>query len=573
MSRRYAPLLVILLLSACSQQQLRDQQSREEAVAERLAPAPAEEGPAEGQLIYMMLVGDFAEQRGDHHTATQVFMQAAKLAHEPRLARQATRTAVYTQDYALVQEAAQLWVSLDPKDVDARQSLAALLLRSGQTEAAREQLQQVIHLEGPERGFAILVVLLSQQNSAHIGAGPALKLLEELAAPYPNLRDAHYAVAQLAAEEERYDLALQRLDRVDAISPNWPRALLLRANIHNSRGELPEAIATLKRTLALVPDDHNLRLGYARLLVAAKRFPEARAEYATLVKALPENGDVIHAVALLAMQSGDLGAAERYLTKMLALPSHADLARFLLGSIAEERGRQRDAIDWYQRVEQGERYLDARFRVAMLLAKSQGVAAGRSYLQGLKMEEPDDQVRVILAEAELLSEHDAPAQAIAVYERGLRLFPDHEELLYARAMTAERIDRLDILEHDLKAILHQDPDNARALNALGFTLADRTDRLEEARRYIEQAYKLMPTDAAIVDSMGWVLYRQGQYTESLTYLRKANKMLEDGEIAAHLGELLFRMGRKAEAQQVFDAARKQFPDHPVLRRTLLRLGL
>jgi tetratricopeptide (TPR) repeat protein len=250
-----------------------------------------------------------------------------------------------------------------------------------------------------------------------------------------------------------------------------------------------------------------------------------------------------------------------------------DQAAFYLGWLAEEDGQIDPAMEWYAKVGRGETHSEARMRAARLIA-DQDLEAAREILQRLRGDasSQEEEVRIVQVEAGLLADHLDSDAVYAFYDQALERYPGDPELLYARAMYAVGIDDIHILEQDLRAILEQDPEHADALNALGYTLADRTDRYQEAHDYIQRAYQLNPESPAILDSMGWVLYRLGNLEEALEYLRKAYEMVEDGEIASHYGEVLWYSGEQEQARQVWDKAREAEPDNEYLRETLERIN-
>jgi len=279
---------------------------------------------------------------------------------------------------------------------------------------------------------------------------------------------------------------------------------------------------------------------------------------------------VHYALGLLLLQTNRAEEAKQQFVALLRLGQRTDAARYYLGQIAENADQTDTAISEYKRVSRGEHYLNAQIRAAVLLAENGDITTARSHLHGLPQPSAQQAVRIYRAEAEILSRVDDLQGAMAVYDRALVEYEGNQDLLYARAMLAERLDRIDILEADLNSILSKDPDNADALNALGFTLADRTDRHEEALVLIERAIAIKPDDFYIVDSMGWVLYRLGRYEESLNYLQRALVLSNDPEVAAHLGEVLWVIGKRDAAREVWDTALQTTPEDQRLLEVIKR---
>ncbi len=522
------------------------------------------------QLMYKLLTAEFAGHRGALRLSADLYLQTAEETRDPRLAQRATHIAIYAGVADIALNAAQLWVELSPDDLEARQAAAALLIRHDRSDEARTHLQKILAAGTADRARSYLQVanLLSRDEDKQ----RALSIMEQLIADRGNDPDALYALAQLAHDLEAYDQAEQVLGALLAAQPKHTQALLLLATVQHNQGKGEAALKSLRQALQQDPDNDQMRLTYARMLIDARHLAEARKEFVILNKRLPGNSDVLYALGLLALEAGDTDDAAANFNKLINNSEHEEEARYALGQIAEIRNRTAEALEWYQSVPRGERFMDAQLQAARLIAREDGIDAARQYLQELPLSDADDRIQRNLAEGELLSNEGHYEEAMAVYDEALVQHADDTQLLYARAMTAEKIDRLDILEQDLKRILSQDPDNSQALNALGYTLTDRTDRHQEALKYIEQAYNQHPEDPAILDSMGWVLYHLGRLDEALTFLEQAAEKLQDGEVAAHLGEVLWVSGQKEEAKKIWDEALNFAPEHKVLQQTIERFN-
>jgi tetratricopeptide (TPR) repeat protein len=283
----------------------------------------------------------------------------------------------------------------------------------------------------------------------------------------------------------------------------------------------------------------------------------------------PDNADIAITVALLSLQMNDLDAAEAQLKRTLELNyKDPDSVRFHLGQVAEQRKRFDEAAKWYLSVEDGEQYVLANARYAFMLAKQGRLAEARKHLQDLQAEDQAQKVQILQTEAQLLRENRAYTEAYELLKKALDAQPDHPELLYDVALAAEKLNRIDVAETSLRKLITLKPDNAQAYNALGYTLADRTDRLAEARNYIEKALKLAPEDPFILDSMGWVEYRLGNHAQGLQYLQRAFDQRPDPEIAAHLGEVLWAKGRKGDAEKIWKDSLRENPDSEELQKVI-----
>jgi Flp pilus assembly protein TadD len=451
----------------------------------------------------------------------------------------------------------------------ALRALGRLLVASGRFDEALPHLKKLIAAGGTDPGehFAQLSRTLANVSDKQ----GALKLMQQLAADYPKLTPAQLAVAQAAANAGEEAMAMASVRRARELRPESEAAVLMDAQLTQRRSNA-EALEVLRKYLDSYPGSREVRLGYARVLVAEKRFGEARVEFQRLVAAFPENTEVIYAVALLSLQLSDHVMAEASLKRLLELDFRdQDLVRIYLGQIAEEQKRLPEALDWYKSVGPGAQYLIARNRYAQIIARQGSLDAAREWLQASDVTDGAQRVQLVLAEAQLLRDAGQIKPAFDLVGEALQRLPDNPELLYDYAMLAERIDRVDLLESSLRRLIALRPDHAHAYNALGYSLADRNQRLPEARELIEKALELAPDDAFIVDSMGWVLFRQGALEDALRYLKRAYAARPDPEIAAHLAEVLWTMGDKAEAERVLKETVDKNPDNETLMKTIKRL--
>ncbi len=564
--------LLLLGLTACAgTPQTPEQEPVSPTLAEQPEVKPAPKQELSADLMFKLLVAEFAAQEGQLSLSADAYLRSATDTRDPELARRATQAAVYARDLDTARSAATLWVELAPRDADAHQSLAALLIRADQGKEAMVHLRKFVELT-PKSDRDQSFMRLAQQLAHSSKPVQALQQMEELTASYRNNPHALYAHAWLANRLGKNDVASELLQQVLKREPKNSDALLLHARVMHGLGHDDMAVESLRRALALDPENDRMRLTYARMLIDTQKLKEARKEFRKLNQRLPDNGDVIYALGLLAMEANDTDDAEPYFMDLLRLNEREDEARFALGQLAHKRKQTDEAIKWYQSVPQGERYIEAQTLAAQLIAEGRGVDQALDYLRKLKLSSEEEKIQRYQAEAQLLASAMRLNDAMAIYDDALAHYPDNADLLYARALIAESIGRIDLLERDLKRILHKDPSNVQALNALGYTLADRTDRHEEAFNYIKQAYKLRSNDPAILDSMGWGLYHLGRLEEALEYLRRAASMLRDPEISAHLGEVLWVSGNRQEAKKIWNEALKLQPEHPLLKETMQRLN-
>lgn len=571
---RFLPLYAgLALTAACGQHVVRAEPSGEpqpEAAAEPVAAArPAAALPAQPltpDILYQFLLAEIAGQRGEIGLSKSLYLDLARETRDPRLARRAAEIAVFARDEAGALEAARLWAESDPASERAQQTLIALLLNGGRIDEAEPLLKRFLARD-PAAGFMHLPALLGKTRDTRA----SLQLVERLAAEYPTLAEAQLAVAQAAVAAGRVEEALAALARADALKPGWESAAVYRAQLL-ARSSRTDALAFLREFVERYPKASEARLAYARMLVNANQVSEARDQFTRLTRDFPGNADVSLAAGLLSLQMGDAKAAEQFLQQALEYGhKDADTVRFYLGQAAEEQKRFEDAANHYRQVAGGEYLVQARARLAAMLARDGKLDEARALLRQTVAENPSQQIRLIQAEAELLREARDYAGAFEVLSAGVARFPDTPDLLYDRAMMAEKLGKLDVMEADLRRVIELRPDDAHAYNALGYTLADRTSRLDEALTLLEKALELAPDDAFILDSVGWAHYRKGNLARAQEFLERAYATRRDPEIAAHLGEVLWMRGKREEAGALWQSSLKDNPQNEVLLDTVRRL--
>jgi Flp pilus assembly protein TadD len=395
--------------------------------------------------------------------------------------------------------------------------------------------------------------------------------VRKLASRHPELPQAHFAVAQAATAAGDDTAALEAVRRAASLRPEWELAALLEAQIVQKRSPAMAA-KVLGDFVEKNPESRDARLNYARALVLDKRIPEARVQFEAVLAAHPGDPDVIYAVGLLAFQLKDHAVAEENMKRLLGMKYRdPDGVRYLLGQIAEDQKHWSRAIDWYEDIDDGEHVLPARMRIANAIAKQGRLDEARAFLRKVADDHPGEQAQFLVAEAQLLREAQRHQDAFQLLSEALEKDPQQPELLYDVALTAEKLERFDVLESSLRKLIEVRPDHAHAYNALGYSFAERNMRLPEARKLIERALELAPDDYFIVDSLGWVLYREGDLKGAAAQLRRAYSGRPDAEIGAHLGEVLWVMGERAEADRVWQESLKASPDNETLQKTIKRL--
>jgi len=559
-----------LYLGACANTSPQTSPGTTQAVQKSFEQHPFESSTQ--QLIYQLLVAEMAWKREDTATAISYYLEAAQAVNDPELAERATRMAEFAQANEQAFTAARLWSKLAPESSEAHQFLGTLYVRAGEAEKALEQYRKVVELEGNDKTQAY--IRISSQLSKENNQEAVIKILDLLTSEEKANAHAFFSYAHVAARFNRLPLALTQIDKAIAIKADWPEAVILKSRVQQMQKDIDGAVTTFKTALAgPLKKNTNLRMALGRLLMDAKRMEEAREQYVILARQDPENMDVIYAAALLSLQVEKFKDARDYLNKMIKAKAREDEARYYLGQIEEKLNNIDKAIKLYRAVDAGEYYLTAQMRIGALLARQGNISKALKQIRSIPTETEQERIQVFLLEGDVMVEANRFPEAFEIYDRALRDMPDNNNLLYARAIAAEKLDRLDIVEQDLRKIIDQDPNNVQALNALGYTLADRTTRYEEAMEFIKRALALEPKDAAIIDSLGWVYYRMGRNQEALDYLQQAIKLMSDAEIAAHLGEVYWVSGNKKEAVKVWNRALKEAPENKQILDVMRRFGL
>ena len=508
------------------------------------AAAQTEAPELSESTLYELLLGEIALQRGDAALAANTYLEVAKSTRDPRVARRAIEIANFARMPEVALEAAKTWHDIEPASPQALQVLAAMLIGAKRVEEAQPYLEKLLASDGVniENGFTQLNRLLAGNPDKVAN----LRVVRSLAARYPALAQAHYAVAQAAFAAGDEAAALASVRQAAALRPEWEAAAIFEAQVLQKRSP-SEAAARLGAFVAQNPNSRDARLNYARVLVLDKRLPEARQQFEALLAANPGNADVIYAVGVLAFQLKDY-------------------------PLAEEQKQWGRAIEWYEQVGGDEQALAARMRTAGALAKQGKLDEARALLRRVGAEHPEQGAQLIVAEAQLLRDANRPRDAFDMLRQALQKDSEQPDLLYDFALTAEKLERFDILEANLRKLIAVRPDHAHAYNALGYSFAERNLRLPEAKKLIERALELAPEDYFIIDSLGWVLYREGDLKGAAEQLRRAYLGRPDAEIGAHLGEVLWMLGERDDARRIWQEALKSSPENDTLLKTLQRFG-
>jgi tetratricopeptide (TPR) repeat protein len=543
------------------------------------------EGAAQGltaEMMYRLLVADVALQRGDTALAARAYYEAARDSRDARIARRATEVALAARQRALALDSARLWSELEPKADRPKQVIAGLSsgasINDGRAFGSdmQAELERALAEAGGGPRLAEAFLQLNRLLSNEPDKVATFKLVRTLAQPYPNVAEANFAVALAAYNAGLPDMAttataLQAVDRALALKPGWEQAILLKVEILAK--DTPDRAADyLVELLKKEPDSKAALSALAQVRIQQKRYAEAIAILDKLWQGDKENHEYQFGMAMLAIQMKDWPRAETLFEELKQVDYGEDgVVDFYLAQIAEETNRYALALDRYKAVPEGERGWLAKLRVGLMLGKLGRLDEARDYLGALPAVAIDQQVQVQQTQAQVMRDAGDNTKAYGILVAALDKYPDDPDLLYDTAMVAEKLDKIDVVEQRLMRLIELKPTNAHALNALGYTLVDRTQRTEEGLALVERALVLAPDDPFILDSVGWANYRMGKLDEAEKHLRRALEQRQDPEIAAHLGEVLWAKGDRARAQDVWQSQLKSTPDNAVLQETVRRL--
>lgn len=563
MKKLPALLTALLMLGGCQSFTPPEQETPPPAENKDAVAAPEQYGSFSADTLYALLTAELAGQRNRFDIALGNYVQQANATRDPAVAERAFRIAEYLGAEQAALDSAMIWADAARNNLDAQRAAAMQLARAGRYDEAMTYMEKVLQRQGATH-FDFLALSAAETDPA-TRAG-LLSSFDRLLEKYPSNSQLLFGKAVLLQQDGKSEEALALLGDNMEVAP-----VLLRARLLQELDRGDEALPALRDGIEEHPDDKRLRLAYARTLVENGRIDDAKNEFATLLQQFPTDDDLRFSLALVSMEAGAWNEAQSYLEELLARGTELDTVHFNLGRVYEEQGEPLRALGEYEQVGPGADYLSAQLRHTVILFDAGREDEARRQLANARQAQPDFAIQLFLIEAENYKERERYADAQRVLDTALTQFPDDASLLYTRAMLAEQGGDLKKLESDLRRIIEREPENAMALNALGYTLADQTDRFDEAKQLIEAAYKLAPEDPAVLDSLGWVNFRLGNFPEAERHLRDALQRYPDGEIAAHLGEVLWAQGKKQEARDIWRTAYQAEPESTVLRSTLKRL--
>ena len=560
--------LVVASLMGCTS--VRDNQNGEEvAVVDEKAIDPVKtkesvdkQTAISPDVLYLLMAAEIAGQRNQYGVALDGYLQAAKKVNDPNIAERAAKIGLFLKDTKRTDEAVALWLSHDNKNLTARKIAVLSALRGTDRTKAVKHLEAM--LGDDPAGFEATLVEVAKILEKEGNGQFVFEVLDDLAVEHQDQAVIFLVQALIAGQSKKFEIGEKKVKRTLVLQPDWDKALILESQFAIQGGDLVLAKTDLEKVLEKTPENTQIQKMLAQLLVKSNDFDAAIQMYRDILDNNPEDGDAQFSIALIYLQQKNEDEALEGFKKLVNKPVWDAPASFYIGRIEYNRKNYQQALVWFDKVTQGVYAFDASMASASVLISEKKYNEAEERIEKIEKSYPKQSTNIILLKSEVLNAQKKYKQAYDVLTKELKKHPENEELLYTRSLMAEKVDKLDVLEADLKKILAKNPNDANALNALGYTLVDRTQRYDEAEKYLTQAIKLKPEEAVILDSMGWLYFKQGKMEKSIRYLRKAYLKQSVGEIAAHLAEVLWHAGSKKEAKEVFEKAIVEFPDDDYL---------
>lgn len=546
-------------------------------------PAPAQQPettrtePAEQQIeyadfepevLYLLLSGEIAAQRGRYDVTLVHYLKAAKQSRDEGVIERAMRIAQSLNGDNAQTQLAELWLEVNPESTPAHRVAAIQAVKRNDLKTALGHMETIMD-QGGDADFDSLAVVAGNMPAEQ--QQELLTLYQQLAERHSDSPELEYSIALLMKVSGQPREALARLEPLLANHENFQPAIVLKGDLLYETGEKRQALDYMMVNTRRFPANRQMGTLYGRMLINEGELQAAQDEFNRLVKRYPEIPGLRLSHALVALENEQLELARAELTRLIEQGHHVNEANYYLGRIEDQAGNTEQAIGYYQSVAQGNYYFPSLARSSALLAQEGRLKEALDHIRSMREAHPKQAENFWLLEVNLLLDEKRPQQALESATNALDQYPENVQVRYARAMLYDSLDQPGKAEEDLRRIIEVEPENAVALNALGYILTTRTDRLDEAREYIERALQLDPENPAILDSMGWVLFQQGQLQPALDYLKQAWEAYPDPEVAAHYGEALWMAGAEEQARIVWQEGLDQDPEHEILLETIQRL--
>jgi tetratricopeptide (TPR) repeat protein len=511
--------------------------------------------------------------------SAQYFLEIAQTLLDIELAERASRLALHEKDYLLAYQATALWLRLDAGSLQARYNLTRILLQQNRPEEAAEHLDMLLSAleDKPDSQQHLIMEIIEDQDQDQVARLMSSVMKKHHNNPVTLLLYARILVGSDKLEtaqtvlEQLFELETLKTDSSDATNATYNEAVPVYIFVLSQQNKTEQALTWLKQLLEKKPDNPDWQLSYARLLAENDQVTEAITAFESLSAEDPNNEKLLYALGVLHLQTEQLTNAKIYFNRLLNVDAENDLAYYYLAQIAELEKKTNTALAWYRQIDEtSNNYLNSQARIAILLMDLGKFDQAIEHLHSISTQNESERLSLLQFEVELYIQQERYSDALVVYDSNVEQYPDNLNLRYMRAMLAEKMGHIELLEKDLRYILEIEPEHIDALNALGYSLSNHTERHDEAYQLVKKAFTLKPDAYYILDSMGWVLYRKGEPDKAVDYLRKAYELNPDPEIAAHLGEVLWVTGQQQEAKTVWQQATELFPDEEQLQEVIQR---
>lgn len=559
--RLYA-LITTFVLSGCSLQNTQQYSTGNDS------PPIYKEGEFNRESIYELLVAELAGQQGQFEVAMSHYLKQARLTRDPNIAERATRVAQYLRNVEAITEAAELWTATDPENPESYQISASILLHQKRYEDALPLVDRALEYDRPR----MLAVIRSQipEMSAEESNG-YLNLFEQMLSNNPKQTDLLITQGLLHKQQGNLDAALAVFEEALKVSPKNVDAVAQKAELQRLQGDFRKALATIRPALKSQPDNQPLLILNTQLLFQSGQLKQGIKEARHILEKNGQDYQLKFYLALLMLENDQTKDAAKLFEELLTQNENDTRPHFYLGAIAQQDGKIEQAITHFEKVDDPATTYQAISRISTLLDTPEDRERLTLIISDVRKTRPDLAPRLYTLQAEWLNLHDFADDALVLLEEAIARFNDDISLLYTRAMLLEATD-FDRAEIDLRRILEIEPNSSLALNALGYTLTVHTERYEEARELIAQALEMRPDDPAIIDSMGWVLFKLQRYDEAVEYLLRAYEAIPDGEVASHLIQAYWAKGDKKKAQELLQKGLTKNPESSHLQKAAQAIG-
>lgn len=529
---------------------------------EALAPRVNTNTVIDEEVLYLLMAAELAGQRGQYDLALDAYLQAAKRVDDPRIAERAVKIGMFLKDEKRTREALEIWLAKDPQNLAARKFAVLLAVKNSDRKATVDNLDAIFQDDpaGFESGMLDMTKALEKEGRIQFVS----EVLEDLVNLHPDNSGLLFLQAIVASVMHDDELAQQTISRVLELQPDWNKAIIFQAQLAARAGDMQKAREYLERAVKQAPNDKQLRKMMLEVLVNAGAFDDAIRFCKSVLDQEPDDAQTLFSMALIYLEQKQADKAEASLEKLLSDSEWEGKASFYLGKIQLDQEHLDKALKWFDQAANSGFGFDADMAAVSVLLSQKRLDDAEARIKKMDSKYPDQHLRVLMVKSELYNQWGKRQEAYDVLTRVLKDAPENRDVLYARALIAEKLGKLDVVESDLRRILEKNPDDVGALNALGYTLADRTNRYDEAEQYLAQAIRLQPDEAVIIDSYGWLQFKRGKYQLALEYLRKAYDKQAENEIAAHIAEVLWVMGHEKEAREFIEPVLKKFPDDEYL---------